>query len=256
MNGAIGSEVTYSSDTPSGNGYSLEFDGAGAWNSVDDRVDVPQVYSASEQPFRYYPGDSVTVEAWVKPDSTSGQRIVWDDYGNPSVLLTVLNGGVQFGVSTTTNGPAQGSLGAGAYGGTIEVGKWQHIAGVYDGNEVRVCVDGEKKGGFSEPVTNGVLNQVKAGAGVPVKFGLGANLGLDIFAAGYPTSRKITCDSQQVIDPIEETVAVSSSGLKYDSASAQYIYNWKTDKAWSSTCRQLIIKLKDGSEHPINFKFK
>ncbi len=111
-------------------------------------------------------------------------------------------------------------------------------------------------GGFSEPVTNGALNQVKAGAGVPVKFGLGANLGLDIFAVGYPTSRKITCDSQQVIDPIEETVAVSSSGLKYDSASGQYIYNWKTDKAWSSTCRQLVIKLKDGSEHPINFKFK
>jgi len=109
-------------------------------------------------------------------------------------------------------------------------------------------------GGFAEPVTNGVLNQVKAGAGVPVKFGLGANLGLDIFAAGYPTSRKITCDTQQAIDPIEETVAVSSSGLKYDSASGQYIYNWKTHEAWSGTCRQLVIKLKDGSEHPINFK--
>jgi hypothetical protein len=111
-------------------------------------------------------------------------------------------------------------------------------------------------GGFAEPVTNGVLNQVKAGAGVPVKFGLGANLGLTIFAAGYPTSRKITCDTQQAIDPIEETVAVSSSGRKYDSAPGQYIYNWKTDKAWSGTCRQLVIKLKDGSEHPINFTFK
>jgi dipeptidyl aminopeptidase/acylaminoacyl peptidase len=111
-------------------------------------------------------------------------------------------------------------------------------------------------GGFAEPVANGALNQVKAGAGVPVKFGLGSNLGLDIFATGYPTFRKITCDAQQVMDPIEETVAVSNSGLKYDSASGHYIYSWKTDKAWSNTCRQLVIKLKDGSEHPINFRFK
>lgn len=306
---------------------------------------------------------------------------------------------MQFGVSATTNGPAQGSLGAALFAGNLEANKWQHIAGVYDGTGLRIYIDGQDTGGFvptsgaivslpgssaaigngnaehlpfdgklddfrlfgvglqpdqlagghfaassdttkptlelpsditeeatspngfpvnynsaatddvddnvpvdcspasgstfalgettvscsardartntatktfkvsvlydfgsgggfAEPVTNGALNQVKAGAGVPVKFGLGANLGLDIFAAGYPTSRKVSCDTQEVIDPIEETVAVSSSGLKYDSASGQYIYNWKTDKAWSNTCRQLVIKLKDGSEHPINFKFK
>jgi hypothetical protein len=111
-------------------------------------------------------------------------------------------------------------------------------------------------GGFSEPVTDGQLNQVKAGAGVPVKFGLGGDLGLDIFAAGYPSSRRISCDTQAVVDPIEQTVAVSNSGLKYDATTGQYVYSWKTEKAWSGSCRQLAIKLKDGSEHPVSFKFK
>jgi hypothetical protein len=111
-------------------------------------------------------------------------------------------------------------------------------------------------GGFAEPVTNGVLNEVKAGSGVPVKFGLGGNMGLDIFATGYPTSRKISCDTQAVTDSIEETVAVTNSGLKYDPTAGQYIYNLKTEKVWANTCRELVVKLKDGTEHPINFKFK
>lgn len=111
-------------------------------------------------------------------------------------------------------------------------------------------------GGFAEPVTNGALNQVKAGAAVPVKFGLGGNMGLGIFATGYPTSRKITCDTQAVIDPIEETVTVTNSGLKYDATAGHYIYNLKTEKTWANTCRELVVKLKDGTEHPIKFKFK
>lgn len=111
-------------------------------------------------------------------------------------------------------------------------------------------------GGFAQPVSGSVLNEMKAGAGVPVKFGLGGNLGLDIFAAGYPTSKRITCDTHAPIDPIEETVAISNSGLKYDATTSQYVYNWKTDKTWAGTCRQLVIKLKDGTEHPVNFKFK
>jgi hypothetical protein len=111
-------------------------------------------------------------------------------------------------------------------------------------------------GGFAEPVTNGALNEIKAGSGVPVKFGLGGNMGLDIFTTGYPTSRKISCDTQAVIDPIEETVAVTNSGLKYDPTAGQYIYNLKTEKAWANTCRELVVKLRDGTEHPINFKLK
>lgn len=111
-------------------------------------------------------------------------------------------------------------------------------------------------GGFSEPVSSSVLNTVKAGAGVPVKFGLGGDFGLDIFAQGYPTSKRIDCDTKLPTDPIEETVALSTSGLHYGAAAGQYVYNWKTDRAWSGTCRQLILGLGDGTFQKANFKFR
>ncbi|MGH8468315.1 MAG: PxKF domain-containing protein [Gammaproteobacteria bacterium] len=31
---------------------------------------------------------------------------------------------------------------------------------------------------------------------------------------------------------------------------------WKTSKAWAGTCRQLVVRLNDGTEHKASFKFK
>jgi len=169
LNGTIGNQVIYSTDTPLGSGSSLEFDGSGAWNSNDDMVYVPQAYTASGQPLRYYHGDKLTVEAWIKPDAINGQRIVWDDYGNPGVLLDVWDGQVDFGVSTTTN-PGGG---AGVGGGTVEVGKWQHIAGVYDGTGLKICINGKDTGAFT-PTSGNIINLEDASPGQGGWLGTGA----------------------------------------------------------------------------------
>ena len=55
--------------------------------------------------------------------------------------------------------------------------------------------------------------------------------------------------------PIEETVTAGNSSLQYDPGTQRYIYVWKTDKAWAGTCRQLIVKLIDGTEHSALFQF-
>ncbi len=111
-------------------------------------------------------------------------------------------------------------------------------------------------GGFFPPVDNlPVYNQVKAGQAIPVKFSLGGNQGLEIFASGYPVSQGITCNSGSV-DAIEETVTAGSSSLSYDPSTDQYNYVWKTKAAWKGTCRQLIVRLKDGTDHKANFNFK
>jgi hypothetical protein len=89
---------------------------------------------------------------------------------------------------------------------------------------------------------------------VPVKFSLGGDRGMDILAAGYPKSEQIACDSTVLLDGVEETVAAGSSALTYDPATAQYKYVWKTDRAWADTCRQLVIRLLDGTYHRANFK--
>lgn len=110
--------------------------------------------------------------------------------------------------------------------------------------------------GFFAPVDNQpTLNVVKAGSGVPIKFSLNGYQGLNIFANGYPASATVTCGSA-VEGAIEQTVTAGASSLSYDAAADQYVYTWKTDKAWVDTCRILIIKLDDGTYHRANFKFK
>lgn len=110
--------------------------------------------------------------------------------------------------------------------------------------------------GFFRPVDNGVLNSVKAGSAVPVKFSLGGNMGLDIFASGYPRAVVMQCGTGALEDTVEETVNAGGSSLQYDPAANQYIYVWKTEKSWTGSCRQLQLKLADGTTQVANFKFK
>jgi hypothetical protein len=110
--------------------------------------------------------------------------------------------------------------------------------------------------GFFSPVDNlPVFNQVKAGSAVPVKFSLSGNQGPNIFAEGYPRVHQLSCDTQAPIDDIEQTVSAASSSLSYDATADRYNYVWKTDKAWANSCRQLVLKLNDGTEHRADFRF-
>ncbi len=110
--------------------------------------------------------------------------------------------------------------------------------------------------GFFSPVDNlPVLNVAKAGQAIPIKFSLNGDQGLSIFAAGYPKSEQIACDSTEPTDGIEETVTAGGSSLSYNATTDQYTYVWKTNKAWANSCRQLVVQLNDGTFHRANFKF-
>lgn len=108
-------------------------------------------------------------------------------------------------------------------------------------------------GAIDDPPT---LNRVKAGAAVPAQFSLGGDRGLEIFASGYPKSAQVGCGASAPQDAVEETVSAGKSGLSYDTATDEYSYVWKTNKAWADSCRELILMLDDGSEHRALFKFK
>jgi hypothetical protein len=58
------------------------------------------------------------------------------------------------------------------------------------------------------------------------------------------------------VDGVEETVTAGASSLSHDPAGNQYTYVWKTEKAWAGTCRQLRLKLGDGTMHRANFMFR
>ena len=44
--------------------------------------------------------------------------------------------------------------------------------------------------------------------------------------------------------------------LRYDATAGEYIYSWMTEKAQVNTYRELVVKLKDGTEHPVTVKCK
>jgi probable HAF family extracellular repeat protein len=109
--------------------------------------------------------------------------------------------------------------------------------------------------GFYQPVDNlPTLNKTKPGKTIPIRFSLGGDKGLDIFADGYPKSEAIPCDSTATVDGIEETVT-GKGGLSYNASTDQYEYAWATGSTWSG-CRQFVMKLKDGTVHRANFIFR
>jgi hypothetical protein len=115
--------------------------------------------------------------------------------------------------------------------------------------------------GFFPPVDNPpALNVVEAGSAVPVKFGLGGDKGLDIFAPRSPSLEFLaSCPRWAPHDTVGETVGetVATTGyLAFDAGRDQYVYVWKTERSWAGRCGRLRVTLSDGSEHTALFRFK
>ena len=111
--------------------------------------------------------------------------------------------------------------------------------------------------GFHPPLSNPPsTNAAKAGSAIPVKFSLGGDHGLDIFAAGYPSSIAIACSSLEPESSAIESVTAGTSTLAYDPGSDLYTFVWKTSKQWAGTCRQFVARFSDGTEKRANVSFK
>ena len=111
--------------------------------------------------------------------------------------------------------------------------------------------------GFYQPVDmNGVLNIVKAGSTVPLKFEVFAGpTELTTTAAVQKFSALQTaCDEAATTDDLE----ISNTGgtsLRYDVTGGQFIQNWQTPKL-PGTCYRVTIFTLDGSNISALFKLK
>lgn len=108
--------------------------------------------------------------------------------------------------------------------------------------------------GFAPSVANlPQTNAENAGRTIPIKFtvtGSDADLST-VLAAGYPQSAPVSCSSPGALTSGTATSPTSvSSGRSGD----DYNYLWQTDKSWTG-CRELIVKLVDGSYHRALFSF-
>ena len=61
--------------------------------------------------------------------------------------------------------------------------------------------------GFFRPVDNPPMLNVVKQSGIPVKFSLSGDQGLDVFAVGHPVSHGVDCNASAPLDTVEQTVS-------------------------------------------------
>jgi hypothetical protein len=102
--------------------------------------------------------------------------------------------------------------------------------------------------GFFSPVAAyPTATVVAAGDGIPLKFSLHGDQGLDVLAAGSP--RWLACGST-------DGGTAASGTLSYNRSKDRYTYLASTDRAWAGTCRDLAVALRDGTVHRARFTFE
>lgn len=107
---------------------------------------------------------------------------------------------------------------------------------------------------FDPPVANPpAVNAETAGQVIPVKFTLpGSDAVLSqVLAAGYPQSVPVPCIAPPELTSGDPTTAASPGA---SAPNDNYNYVWQTDESWTG-CRELIVKLVDGTYHRAVFNF-
>ena len=100
--------------------------------------------------------------------------------------------------------------------------------------------------GFLSPVTAAypATNSFRAGESIPFKFSLHGNQGLGVLA-GSPAWAP--CGGGDTTP--------ASGTLSYNASNDRYTYLVTTAKAWSGTCRDLVLTLRDGTSHRARIAF-
>jgi hypothetical protein len=110
--------------------------------------------------------------------------------------------------------------------------------------------------GFYQPVDMaGVVNTVKNGSGVPLKFEIFAGeTELSDTSLVTMSAIKVGCTSGTTESEVELTTSGATS-LRYDATEGQFIFNWKTPKA-PNTCYDVTVTSLDGSSITAKFKLR
>ena len=116
------------------NGYALEFDGN------DDYIEIPNSESLE------IAGD-ITVAIWINTRyATTGSALAKNGQSNlrQNYIIQLQESGVGFRVVELSDDKK--GIGRGALGSRLVVDKWHHVVGTYDGEQVKIYINGELSG--------------------------------------------------------------------------------------------------------------
>lgn len=112
--------------------------------------------------------------------------------------------------------------------------------------------------GFYQPVDmGGVLNTVKGGSTVPLKFELFAGpteLTDTAFISGF-SATKVNCVTGAPTDAVEVLATTGGTSLRYDTTAGQFVQNWKTPTT-KGACYAATMTTNDGSAITALFQIK
>lgn len=120
------------------------------------------------------PDSAITVEAWIKASSWAANSFEgsivckhsWSQGEQGYVLRAGNNGQLNFSVcGKNASGVSISWVGAASPAGSMLVNTWYHVAGTYDGDSVRVFINGVQRGATSLP--DGMIQ----GLAYPIRIG-------------------------------------------------------------------------------------
>jgi hypothetical protein len=132
------------------------------------KVNGPDSAARIESKDLHLPDGPMTVEAWLKPSGTAGYLGTIAKTEGSEFAIFMDEGVPQFDLNLN------GRYVTAKARDVLPVGQWQHIAGVFDGQTVKIFVDGELVGS-------------KLGSGKRRKNRLPLFIGADVDARGNPT---------------------------------------------------------------------
>lgn len=112
-------------------------------------------------------------------------------------------------------------------------------------------------GGFLAPIRGGTAMTVAAaGSTIPVRFSLGGDQGSNIFLAGFPASRPVSCTTGDVLGGFTTASNPGGSALSYGRGNRVYHFGWKTEPTWAGTCRELVLRFQDETQETVVADFR
>jgi hypothetical protein len=112
--------------------------------------------------------------------------------------------------------------------------------------------------GFFQPVDmGGVVNLIKGGSSVPLKFTVwdeGVEQTSTSVVKSF-TQRTVTCGTLSGAADEIEIVTTGGTSLRYDATARQFIQNWQTPRK-PGTCMQATVTMIDGTTITANFQLK